>query len=624
MACVLEVSRSVRELRIESQTEIRLEPGVEPHTESHAELHAELRSAELAVPTHDPSVSVEVHHSSILPVELSPSNDTQEPRPRTPSSVDATTPNNLNESYSAFGNHDSRHSTTPLIQRPQPLGHQETLTSTSQSIVLPLYTAAQVPQSKSSGWRRFWPATTPENTHRNRFSKTSTSLTSPHPSHRHPTVKAVATQSPPAPSSVDSSSTPASSLVFSLPSLTSTRTSVDADTIFLPISSSKMYLFCEKTQLYVGKLRELPLPVDMESEWRDTMYLRLLGDLRCILQSLPSKRSRAKTIVEPELRLVGEPDAQTDLVELRPTVVIRCGCESYRTAIDDAVKDLGYLHAFSKGVVLVHRKAPKQASRPSSFASSSSTSLPAGHNTELVELARPSTASACGISMRYTSCAGMTVRENLCIIGGLIKINNTVYGLTTGHSVAIMPDESISDTDSEAESDAETEIETSSATSPVSSCEGLAGEELDGFSTRIWNESAHRIYGARDPVQWVSASLGPFNYLNHISHQIPYSTELPEASDFALVELGEDIQNLPNTYTSSSLPGLDIATTTWTVDTISTEETAGPVSVVCSPTDVRPAHLLEGEYGYLDRHAFFSTRKVQTMHPLGGLFLGVL
>jgi hypothetical protein len=131
----------------------------------------------------------------------------------------------------------------------------------------------------------------------------------------------------------------------------------------------------------------------------DIFKIAQRSPLECILQSLPNKRSRAKTIVEPELRLVGESDAHTGLVELRPTVVIRCGCESYRAAIDDAVKDLGYLHAFSKGVVLVHRKAPKQASRPSDLASSSSTSLRAQHIDGLVELALPNTASACGMSM---------------------------------------------------------------------------------------------------------------------------------------------------------------------------------------------------------------------------------
>jgi hypothetical protein len=166
---------------------------------------------------------------------------------------------------------------------------------------------------------------------------------------------------------------------------------------------------------------------------------------------LPNKRSRAKTIVEPELRLVGESDAHTGLVELRPTVVIRCGCESYRAAIDDAVKDLGYLHDFSKGVVLVHRKAPKQASRPSDLASSSSTSLRAQHIDGLVELALPNTASACGMSMRYTGCVDMSVRQSLGTIGGLIKINNTVYGLTTGHTVTMLPDEDVTDTDSDSE-----------------------------------------------------------------------------------------------------------------------------------------------------------------------------
>jgi hypothetical protein len=101
------------------------------------------------------------------------------------------------------------------------------------------------------------------------------------------------------------------------------------------------------------------------------------------------------------------------------------------------------------------------------------------------------------------------------------------------------------------------------------------------------------------------------------------ASPMSEASDFALVELGEGMSHLTNSYTSSCVlgHGQDPTTTTWTIDTISMRETIGPVSIICLPTDVRPAHLLEGEYGYLDRCAFFSTRKVQMARPLGGLFL---
>jgi hypothetical protein len=156
MACVSEV----REFRTEPQTEILLASGVQLHIESHAGLHAEIQSAELTVPTHDPSASAQVHLNSTLPTEPGPSNSSQGPHPRTPFSIDTIHTNTSSEPHSALEDRDSHHSPAASLQPSQPLGHQGTSTSTSSTITVPLHTKAlispvQAPQSKPSSWRKY-------------------------------------------------------------------------------------------------------------------------------------------------------------------------------------------------------------------------------------------------------------------------------------------------------------------------------------------------------------------------------------------------------------------------------------------------------------------------------------
>jgi hypothetical protein len=604
MAGVIERPRSVPcELHTEAHRETYGELRSKSHARPHYELHAELQSTELAAPTHDPSRPSEARPSSVPAIDIGPLRlSSQRPDTETSSSVEHTTANISVEPPSALDIRDDRQPPTAQLQTSQLLDHQDTSTSNPITSTTPSLTYSLAQKPKPSSWKRLWTSTVRRDNQHSSFSRPSRSTASTLSLHRYSTVPSVDSRLHPASSSAVSSSTPTSSVVFSIASLTSTRTSVDADTIFLPISSPKMYLFCEKTSLYVGKLRELSLPLETEAEWRQDTWPRLLGDLRCVLQTLPA-RSRKKTVIEPELRLLGEPDETTGLVELHPTVLIRCGCESYRIAIDKAVRDLGYLQSFSKGRVLVHRKAPTQASRSSvaiDLGSASCTPHNVDDATDIVELAVSDTSSACGLRMRYTRHSIVTP-QSLCTIGGLIKIDDKVYGLTTGHSITMLSEqEDVSNTESDSDSDAKSEIEIDmrSMISPSST-------DLESGTGNVSSS-----------LRWIRAQLGPFSYLNRRSHTATnHAYPLSQASDFALVEVGEHVRDFTNTY----MPSGQSYGPTRTIDTISTEEPAGPVSIVCSPTDVRSAHLLEGDHGYLDRCAFFATKKLQTVHPLGEL-----
>jgi hypothetical protein len=168
-------------------------------------------------------------------------------------------------------------------------------------------------------------------------------------------------------STADSSSSRTSSAALTPLSSVSSRTSIDNHCVTVPINSSSIYCWNTERKIYIGKLKDISPPKAMETEWVNNIRVQLLSDLRMVIQSLPRSLSKEKTTVEPELYMVGEANDQSDSVELKPTVWIRCGSRKCKKAVAEAVDDLKYVHAFSKGRVQIHRGAPRLAS---SYASS--------------------------------------------------------------------------------------------------------------------------------------------------------------------------------------------------------------------------------------------------------------
>ncbi|KAF2023645.1 hypothetical protein EK21DRAFT_118556 [Setomelanomma holmii] len=148
--------------------------------------------------------------------------------------------------------------------------------------------------------------------------------------------------------STDSSSLNTTSSIFSPSSFASSRTSIDTEGIFISSKSPDIYLWSREQKIFMGKHREQPVPEALASEWQTDIRGRLIQDLCPILQSLPHSLSREKTIVEPDFCMIGKLCGASDQVELRPTVVIRCGSKRCQKAIAEAVEDLGYLQSFSK------------------------------------------------------------------------------------------------------------------------------------------------------------------------------------------------------------------------------------------------------------------------------------
>jgi hypothetical protein len=92
----------------------------------------------------------------------------------------------------------------------------------------------------------------------------------------------------------------------------------------------------------------------------------------------------------------------------------------------------------------------------------------------------------------------------------------------------------------------------------------------------------------------------------------PFSVS--KSSDFALIELERSYTSSPNRYYQHRNEG-NLPVGNYTVRNF-TPESAGPVHILCSPFDIRPGYVLDGDSFFLDRTTMFSTKKIQTEAPL--------
>jgi hypothetical protein len=222
---------------------------------------------------------------------------------------------------------------------------------------------------------------------------------------------------------------------------------------------------------------------------------------------------------------------------------------------------------------------------------------------------------AIGAKVKFTrSCNGVLL-QRMSTIGGIIAVDNRLYGLTTAHGVDELlgyvrdnkSDVSASDTGSVSESEGESE-----RTCPPSS--EVLSKDSSTAITRKTNPSDNTL--AED--NWRKAVLGPLCYgRGNCSEKQPGHN--PRSSDFALIVL-PFIHARPNTIIPPvSSIDIGVSSTTFeglTIDKISEDLNIGEVYILCS-TGAKRGYLLEGDSAFLDGDTVFSTKKIQTDTPLG-------
>lgn len=372
-------------------------------------------------------------------------------------------------------------------------------------------------------------------------------------------------------------------------------------TIRVSKSSPNIYLLARGT--YVGKLKDIELPVMLEEEWQHDVRDRLIKDLRPVVENKFPDMRRRGAIIEPVLCMTGEPVANSTSVQLQPTIWIKCGSTKCKRAIRHKVQDLSYIQTFSAGRVQVHLGAPKYASRlhGGSEQGNPFMQLPEGFGRLIMYLPDYSNSySACGIQLKHTP-NFQGSGERVWVIGGAIAVDNIVYGLTTAHAFFNTTYEDSDNSDSDITGD-DSEVETIATPDPIHTC------------------------GATPPVTpgcWRTAVLSNFSYGGETMRTSKDDSSNPSSgSDFALIRMDLNAYALQNMYhTTPSISGTD---TMQTLDRYSSDLAPGKVFIVCSPSDVRPGYLLKAPAVFLDGKNCFHTRKIQTKTPLGKQLMWIL
>jgi hypothetical protein len=393
-------------------------------------------------------------------------------------------------------------------------------------------------------------------------------------------------------------------------SRTSATTSLETESVFVHLNSQHIYIWNREQNVYMGKLLGCPPPVRMNTEWENVIRVRLLGDLYAVLQSLPRSLPRDRTVVEAELCMMGKCTNPSEELEMIPTILIRCGGKRCKKAVENAVNDLDYLKNFSQGRVVVHRQAPRFASTTSNSQDLSARPLSPFDDSTSVEVAVPENASACGLRIR-TKHFGL---GRFCTLGGLIQVNGKVYGLTTAHALVSLPNQPSSMTASDYDSGSDS--------------------SFSGSMTLSWRKTSRELERMETECglgcqteNWMDAKLGPYSYLT--KRQPPGTNNaypVSDASDFALIEIVEELSAMPNSYRTSDHGRCNSRTSDYESHNLQTitklgsplsEKSAKQVSIIRTFSDVRRGHLLSGDQVILDKGAIFSTKKIELDCALG-------
>jgi hypothetical protein len=364
--------------------------------------------------------------------------------------------------------------------------------------------------------------------------------------------------------------------------------SMDDHMVLEFINSTNIY--CPERNVYVGKLHEIMPPASLQKEWVESFRTPLLNRLMPVIDSLPLALSRPETTIEPEFCMSGKVVHGRSTIALRPTIWIRCGSKECQKAVQKNIAHISVLQRFPIHVTL-HAPRPAGSARDqvsisrSSFRSSDIvedeivTIGSVGPHVVLGTREDTCTISTTALKIKvqplldnHHSPCGLRVhlhnREGAgyaCTIGGLIRLDGTIVGLTTAHAIY-----------------------------------------EHGVDDRL-SEILDPDFSSADFTSWKPGVLWAASYGASKS-----STTNHYGRDFALLRFKLDrTQPIFNTYWTSS--GAHV------VDSISQDMKGRAVNLVCSPVDVRQGHLLEGDSLVLDKRGCWQTRKIQLDSPLGNL-----
>lgn len=424
----------------------------------------------------------------------------------------------------------------------------------------------------------------------------------------------------------------ATSAVFSTTSLISSRSSLDTGAVIVSVKSRHVYAL--EKGFYVGTLKEIPPPPTLQEEWATIVRPRLVNDLRQVLRALPRSLSATDSIVEPEFCMAGEIIDGSNTVELKPTIQIRCGSKKCQSSIREATADLSYLERFSRSPVRVHLHAPRPgASQPASRSPVNGSVLssrdytyhratifldhkvaalakggsPAGQadlrgfreGSQFHLMSYPHSQSACGSKLRVRYVEGGSFHERICTVGGLIRIDDEIYALTTAHAFYAVHDKPDFDPGS---------------TFPLNTAKVLVGKDRINGKNRRQESSLDDLVIPQILMEKIEAELVCARYSDGRGEIEPGQSF---CTDFALLKIKFSAgKMLFNKYEKLHILGNESIVCKFTVDSWEAQPNSGPVEIIYGQGHLNEGYLLEGDALFMHRNAVFQTRKVQTSLPL--------
>jgi hypothetical protein len=351
---------------------------------------------------------------------------------------------------------------------------------------------------------------------------------------------------------------------------------------------------------------------------------------------LPKSMRDDDLITEPVLCMAGKkcsrtsmlfkPDATSpeDQVLLRPTVWIHCGSKKCKKKVMDAVRQLNYLNRFLSKLDMEPPHVSLHAPWPAADEYLAQSPLLTENLDEFsfaIEDSNSTLRTICGTRARCTFRTPHGIVERYSTIGGLIVVKDSLFALTTAHTIVSCRADSFSSFFvRKTESTNNTSSDTSSGCETSSDSEGDSSTD-NPLPLPAPLTSTRRSANSREPHEtiegtWMNLQLPKIlAYMNRgtIDGDYSFPISAPRTSDFALIDLGSVLE-LSNGYRNQDEN---------TVETISghiptCELLSGDVWIITSSSNApRKGYMLDGDASVILRGTIMRTKKIQVVTTNG-------
>ncbi|CAI6340614.1 unnamed protein product [Periconia digitata] len=387
---------------------------------------------------------------------------------------------------------------------------------------------------------------------------------------------------------------------------------------------------------YVGPLRELPAPQEVQEKWEANVRPGLEQHICQATRTLSKSLRDEQVITEVVLCMAGRQHALSSLatretfprrsllpkgsVALIPMVWIYCGSRKCRRRVVDCLQNLSYLthflEMFSMEAPRVSLEAPWPASGRIPLALSESP-------TNLVEVSltvylTPHRVTH-GIPAKFTVSEDLTTKEATCIIGGMIMVKDSLYGLTTAHplttafsdatrSTTKLCDSDLSSSDEEDQvsdegSEATSDSNSDHSRSPLRQ-RNLQNSPFEGSMASPSSSTTSHIVPHHETIDLPTPRL--LSYIGQATKVGNYNLPqmISQVSDFALIHSERIIdhwnENVPYPVTKTAS---------------SKEFVSGGVVIAAGTAQRLLGYLLKDEASIILRGEVVRTRKIQIDKP---------